>query len=292
MVVTLTCKAVGAARTDKDASRETARAHNADESASKVLVNRLVGAEAEHRAITSVHQEMRLALHRRTMVWGDHKQAQRLMPNMNFIPWVEEQTRLERKHKEHHDKMIANAPVMLAKIKGALGDFTVDPPTLEEIIHGYSVEYYPQPIPSTMDFGEITEEANKYLREKYDYDVRMSYQKAQMDALERLRTPLTNLVERMQAYDERVLKKEAGEDVGKVGVFRDTLMDNICDIGQALESFNLTGDPAIADLAARMKPLMNITVKELRQHPDKRDEARRRAQELIDNVSDWIGPAA
>ena len=97
--VKATC--LGLARTDKQASVDADRAHNAMQGAGRVAVSRLAGSEARVKEIRATHAIGRDVMNRFTTAWGDR----RLLPNVNINPFYSEWGTV----KSEHDRLVAGS---------------------------------------------------------------------------------------------------------------------------------------------------------------------------------------
>src|SRR5262245_27225716 len=241
--------ALGMTKLDRDASRDSDSSHNALEGTAKVNVIRLPGAEAPVNAIKAKQREGRQCMIHYTTQWGTDR---RLMPNVNINPFIEAFELIRAEHDLLVREFVDDAPRYIAKAQANLGDYNVNPPSIDEIKKAFSLDYDLHPVPQSASYGDSTlnKELQKQLAERYEDDLKTAYAKAQKDALVRVWEPLSALVDRMEAYDEREENKADGEKVGKHGTFKSTIITNITDMAQVFRSFNLTGDAffdAVAD---------------------------------------------
>lgn len=288
MIAEVKTTALGLNRADKQAAQKTNTDFQAHQGAARVSVNRLAGADDLHRDITALQEAIRANLHAYTTSWG--MTSRRLLPNANFEPWIREHARLQGEFETKRAHLIAEAPNLIRKAEAALGHFNVRPPSVEEIERAYSVSYGLEPIPDGKQFSGLPDAANDWLTEQFEHNISTAYREAQLDALKRLSEPLEALVDRIGAYDERMDKLEKGDDPGRVGIFRDTLVSNVQDIGAVFGSFNLTQDPKMQNFADRLAIFMNASPDDLRKNDDLRASAKQQAQSLIDDLNDMLLP--
>jgi hypothetical protein len=288
MIAEVKTSALGLTRTDKRASARTTEAHHAHSNAARVSVNRMAGADELHRDITSLQEQTRVNLHGYSTAWGST--SRRLLPNANFEPWIREHARIQGEFEAKLVLLRAEAPALVAKATAALGEFDVKPPTVEEIVEAYSIRYALEPIPDGAQFGGLPGAAEEFLRRQFENNIQTAYQEAQLDAMSRLSKPLEALVERIGAYDEREDRISKGEDPGKGGIFRDTLVSNVQDIAAVFDSFNMLSDPTMTKLSQRLQLFLTVSPDDLRKNNDLRASARTQAQTLIDDLNDLMLP--
>ncbi len=288
MIGEIRASALGLTRTDKNASRKSEADHQARNGAAKVIVSRLAGADDLHKEICALQAEARDNLHGYSTAWGNSA-GRRLLPNANFEPWIRAQARIAKTFEEKVAEIKERAPDLVAQAKANLGAFDIEPPTVEEIGSAYSLHYSLEPIPDGTQF-QGSPAVEEWLKKQFERNVAVAYAEAQSDALQRLATPLGNLVERLANYDGRLDKIANKEDPGRHGYFRDSLIENVKQIGSVFQSFNLLGDPKMASIAAQLDLFMRTDAKGLRQDANLRHELSKRAKNILSDLDDMLMP--
>jgi hypothetical protein len=287
MVAELSTSCVGMTRTDKGASRQADQQHAATDGASKVVVNRFAGADELIRQIKDVQTEAANVLKANTSIWG----KRRLLPNANFQRWIGRHTAI----KDQFDLLVAEvrnqADAIIAESTRNVGTFNIAPPTRKELEEAFSLKYNLEPIPDPSAFGaimgddgQLIAEADQHLRWQFEENMLAAVNSAKLDAAERLAKPLTNLVERMEAYNLREKEIAHGKAVGKEGYFRDTIITNVQDIAEVFGNLNVLGDPTMEEINQKLKPFMQITPDILRSNEQIRAAAMRRAADIIKDL--------
>ena len=285
-VAVIKTTALGLSRTDKQASAESERDHNALRGSAKVSVSRLAGAENRVKDIRAVQNEARAALTDNTTAWGDR----RLLANVNIGKFLQRYQAAKAEHDAMVEAMVRDAPVLIAAAQHNLGSFDVDVPTIDEIAQAFSLDFTMEQIPDSESYSAqgMDAQVEAELKRRFEANIASAYQQAQNDALLRLQKPLANLVERMNAYNKREEDSAKGIDVGREGYFRDTLMTNLHDIAEVFQSFNLTNDPGLNKIAEQLDAFENIEAEDLRKSKDLRDDTAKRAQAILSTLGDWL----
>lgn len=285
-VASVTTSCLGLGRQDKKAGEESARAHNAKVGISRVTVSRLAGAEDRVKEIKDCQTEGGNILKRKTSAWGER----RLLPNVNIQIFLEEWSANKNEHDRLVKAFIADAPQLIEKAGQDKGTFEIKLPTVEEIEKAFALDFVMEQVPDAAKFTSTTldKQIEQALRDRFEADIAASYQQAQKDAITRLATPLANLVDRMEKYEKREEDKDKGLDVGREGYFRDTIISNITEVGNVFASFNLTGDPVLAKVAAMVQGFDGIEAKDLRNNKGLRDNTAERAKLILAQLGDWL----
>jgi hypothetical protein len=285
ILATVRLRALGLTRTDKDASRDVVRQNNASAGAARVVVSRLPGADEFHNRITQAQGQARADLIALTMPYGNDE-GWRLLPNANFEPLLAKLTTSKGKVTQLLDELKVEAPNIIARAKANMGTLNVPIPTVDELIGSYAID---------VEFREIAEGAFKglpdatasKLRRHVQRNLAAAVERATNDTMGRFIKPLEYFVERMRLFDERERAIAAGRDVGRTGVFRDSVVENIKELAEVVGSLNVTNDPRLDKLAAEVQALI-IEPEALRDSQPKREEAVQVASNILADLSDWL----
>jgi hypothetical protein len=277
---------VGLSRIDKNASTDADRNHNARSGTGKVSVSRLAGAEDRIKAIKAVQAQARECLFAMTTAWGDR----RLLPNQNVQKFIGAWTPIKQEHDKLVEQLKQDAPALIAQAEVNKGSYDVEPPTVEELAGGFSLEFTLEQVPNATLYraSGLEKAVEDALKVRFEADIAAAYQQAQADAISRVRGPVSNLLERMVAYEKREEEKSRGIDVGREGYFRDSVIKNVNEISQVFSSFNLTGDPLINEIAEQLEALDGIEAEDLRKSKELRKDTARRAEEILSKLGDWM----
>lgn len=283
VIAVIQASVLGMQRLDRDASEDSDKAHAAKIGTAKTVVNRLPGAEKQVAKIKSIQRKARELLRDRTTAWGPDR---RLMPNVNLQEFLTEFGELDKEHTRLVADFLKNAQMFIAQAKGNLGKYKVTPPSIDEIKASFSMVFDITPVPDIASYTTTTggKAFEQQLRQKFEADIESAYAEATKDALRKLATPLKNIVERMAAYDKREKLKEKGEEVGKEGTFKTTIIENIHDVSKVFRSFNLTGDPLLEQVANELDAFDAIDSDDLKKHAAIRKDVSQRAQSILKSL--------
>ncbi len=281
-------RALGLERTDSTASAKVVEENHAVHKAAKVKVNRLAGADHIHKEIVSLQNEAASALRSMSQPFGEEDKW-RMLPNANFERFVGTVSPIVTKHNGLVDSITQD---ILDKAQQNIGTFDVRLPTLDEMRASYQLTTDFRPIPESANFKGLNINTIEKLKAMHDARLEAAVHAAEKNTLERFVDPVERFVERMKAYDEREKKLAADPDLkDKTGIFRDTVITNIQELGSMVGAFNISGDPRLTQLGNQINDLMGIKPKQLRESEMVRTEAMVRAQEIVDNLHGWLGGA-
>lgn len=285
-------RALGLERTDNTASAKVIADNHAVTKAAKVKVNRLAGVDAIHKELVSLQGEAASALRSMSQPFGEEEKW-RLLPNAFFEKCVTTISAIKRKHDAIKvERLEPNASEIIAEAQRNVGTFDVRLPTVEEMVSAYQITTDFRPIPESANFRGLNSNTIEKLQAMHDARLLAAVEAAEKNTLERFVDPIERFVDRMKAYDERLKKMAADPDYkDKTGIFRDSVITNIQELGEVLGAFNISGDPRLTQLGNQIKELQGIEPKQLRESELVRTEAMTRAQEIADNLKGWLGGA-
>lgn len=277
---------LGLNRTDRSASRDVETQNGAVQGAARVVVSRLPGADDDHKAIVKAQGAVRSALVRYSMPYGDDD-GWRLLPNANF-------EKLNQAYANHYAefraalaKLKAKAPAILALAKANLGTLAIEVPTEDELLSAYSV---------APEFREVAEgrfpgmppEVAAKLKKHVDKKLQAAVESAVADTLGRFTQPLAYFVERMTLFEEREKALANGAEVGRHGIFRDSVVSNIAELVDVVDSLNVTNDPRITALAELLRPFTQVKPEDLRDDPGARKHVTAQATNALAQLNEWL----
>lgn len=125
------------------------------------------------------------------------------------------------------------------------------------------VEYWP--IPDTGHFvAEIANEVAQDARDAVNKNNVLRANQAVNEMLSRIESGVGKYVDKVASY------RDTGD--GIVGIFRDSLVDNVRELGQLVRQLNFSDDPSIDALANQVERLARVTAESLRENPRMRDD--------------------
>ena len=261
---------------DRELARELEAAHGAEEGtagAYKYVLDRetwLTGqriCKAAYKYFTD-----------HSLPWGDG--GLRLVRSDQFNDMIAKLTEFKSQLIDHAEEMVGKYEVLYERAKEKLngmfkeGEF----PTPEQLREKYHMDWDVMPIAKTDDVrlkGLTQSEIDKMIAETRD-QVAAMLKKAQQEMLGRLH----QVVDHMSTSLTSTVKGSGGD--AKQKTFRDTLVGNISDLVAVLPSLNITHDPEIEAMIAKVKAeLTSVTPQSLRDDPKVRKDVAGRAASLL-----------
>jgi hypothetical protein len=283
MLCGLRTRALGLSRTHKTASTQVTAQHGATTNAATVRVNRLADADAYHRKLVGLQNNMRKIYEAHTLPW-DGAGGWRLLPNTSFLKLAGIMAPLQREIALCIEEYRAKAPEIIEAAKRNLGDLALEIalPTVEELSNAYEVKLEFGSIPDTKALKNLPPAITGKLAQHMQNRAQTAYETALGEIQERMVKPLQHLVERLDAFDERESREKTEGQRDLQGVFRDTTVTNITDLAQLLPSLNVLNDEGttrhvneVVELASDLNP------ESLRGSRERRDAARAKAASIL-----------
>lgn len=279
----VTTRSLGLTRIDRNASEKVNIDNGAISRAASVNVNRLAGADAHHKEITSIQNKATTMLKQMSQPFGEEDKW-RLLPNACFEKFIRALGPIKQEYDAALERLRENAQDIIDTAKANVGNFEIKVPTIEEMLEAYEMRTDFRPIPEGANFRGLDENTINKLRQRHDAQLEAAVHIAEKNTLERFVDPLERFVERMKAYDEKEL---VGDSKKRTGVFRDSVITNIKDLHEVVKDFNITGNPKLAQLDIDLADLVSIKPDTLRESEMVRTKATTRAQEVLDNLKAW-----
>lgn len=258
---------------DKRASNDVTAQNNAAKGVANVH-KKLLGDCAELDAVQKFAANARNAHYAMTMPWSDL--GMRLCPTKKYIDsagyertMTELQTeffRLTEAFLNAYDWEIQNAQLKL----GALFS-SDDYPSRDSLAAKFKFRFVAIPLPDAGDWRlDIGNEAATAMREQYEKFYGDQLREAMSDVWKRAHEALTKMSERLDYADDTTKK-----------VFRDTLVTNVQEIVDLLDTMNITADPAMTEAHKRLDAAMQgITPDALREDAYLRAQTKRQVDDV------------
>jgi len=258
---------------DKRASNDVTAQNNAAKGVANVH-KKLLGDCAELDAVQKFAANARNAHYAMTMPWSDL--GMRLCPTKKYIDgngyertMTELQTeffRLTEAFLNAYDWEIQNAQLKL----GALFS-SDDYPSRDSLAAKFKFRFVAIPLPDAGDWRlDIGNEAATAMREQYEKFYGDQLREAMADVWKRAHEALTKMSERLDYADDTTKK-----------VFRDTLVTNVQEIVDLLDTMNITADPAMTEAHKRLDAAMQgITPDALREDAYLRAQTKRQVDDV------------
>ena len=278
MLVDLSISQWKGLRRDKEASKNLADSVGAKRG-HMTANKKLLGDSLELKAIdsfvgaarTGVHQDM-------TMPWSNS--GLRLLPTAKFFDYQKAITAQQAKFYELLEEFLQSYEWARTEAKAALGSVFNDReyPTRSVLATKFRFVVNYLPVPEVGDWrvdmgntarNELAEHYSKYYEEQNRTAVATLY--------EQTLKPLLHM-------SKKLADPVAGDAVNKSGIqtFRDTLVENVVDMIDRLEVYNVMGDLTIRETRFKLQQMLDgITPDALREDAHLRRETKRKVDEVI-----------
>ncbi len=261
-------------RLDKEASKKVTADANADGDAARV--NKHLVPKESLKDIVSASNAVRSHFYERTLPWKDN--GDRLLTRVMFRDFIEEHERLVGVFKEAVDVFVTQAyPQARAKAEFRMGELfkADDYPPAESLRRRFYISTDIDAVTTAGDFRVEMEEAQiDSIRASMETAMGERINRAMHDVWERLATVVGHFATKMAD--------------GKA-IFRDATVSNIAELVEILPGLNVTGDPALDQIADDVKRvLLGYDPTDLRKKPEIRSQAAGEAAEIMDRMRGFM----
>lgn len=269
MLISLNVGAWTARKYDAKVTEKINTKYNAGTDAGRYNKVLIVG---EHlKAIGQLDNQIRTFHYERTLPWGDNNQ--RVILNKGYAEYSDTM----RKWKEERSKLIYE---LISAFPGYVEDAKVrlgrmfnqnDYPNQNEIERKFYFDFSVMPIPSSDDFrvslnaGEVDR-----IRQDIERRIQQSISGAMRDLFARLQKVVSHMVEKL------------GD---KKGIFRDSLVENVCELMNILPALDLVDDPEFDKIKADIEEkLCKFSAADLREDPKARKVVAKDAAVVLSDI--------
>ncbi len=270
-----------ARKLDREITDETNRRHHASEDAgryNKLLIN------AERLArITSLVSQARTLHYSMTSPWAD--EGARVLPNALYSKFSDAFRVIKRDFNEAADAFCRDYPMFIEerkeKLNGAFKES--DYPSASDIRSKFKLELAVLPFPEAADFrADLDADTVADIKRELGATSATVLGDAHKYAAERIVEVVGHMAKKLKEYK--------GDNGGKRSFFMPSLVDNVRELVDILPAFNLTDDPALAEVTARIaRELCADDAKELRENDAARESVQKSADEIVAAVEKFIG---
>lgn len=255
LLVELSIRTWTGRKLDKKASEEVTTSHNANKGVANVN-KKILGDCAELDAVQKFAANARNAHYAMTLPWSDT--GIRLVTTKNYFGYNTAMTDLQQEFERLVEKFLQAYSWEVSNAQVRLGDLfnPMDYPTTDSLRSRFSFNINYMPVPEAGDFRlDINNEAQQQITEHYNRYYQTQLKTAMGSIWERARDALTKMSERLD-YADNATKK----------IFRDSLIDNVMEVVDIMDTCNITGDTHMAAVKTRLKEaLSGVTPDALRQ---------------------------
>jgi len=285
-IAKVSSSSLGLRRLDKQASKESDRAHNALSGTGKTTVSRLAGAEHRVQEINDIANAVTAGLESMTTKWGGFG---RLLPNTALQDWLRFYTPLKKEYDRKVEALIADAPALIAQAEANKGTYNVKLPTLQEFEKAFSLAYEMIQIPDSDSFRATGVQASMEaeMKRHFEAGIEASYAQAQQDAIKRVAEPVSHLVERIKVFDRTEDEKARGVVSSSARMY-ESVITNVQDIAKTFRSFNLTNDPLLTSVADKLEAFEGVDIEDIKGSESLRKDLSKRADAILADLKDLI----
>lgn len=289
MLIRLGTSSLGVQVTDKVRSRAVTDQAAASRDAARVVVNRLPGAaRAHHAKLTACQSAARTALHEMTTPWDES--GWRFLPTARFDDLMKRLSHIKVEFDAELGLLRANADEVVRLARIELGELAgnVSLPSAEEMVAAYDMATEIIPIPDGATFRGLPDSARATLAARLENQLVRSYERGVDSIMDRVRPMLETMVERLVAFEKRETARMNNVDVGRVGVFRDSLVENIEPMAELVKSIaGIRNDERLFALHAKLESITQYSAQDLREHPRIRRDVQATAKEALSLFDEW-----
>ena len=259
MLTTLRISQWSARRLDRKVTNEVNASHNAAADAgryNKLLIAK--GALADVQRIVNAARDFHYS---RTSPWGDD--GPRILSAKVYLAYTAGIAAKRQEFESAVTAFVASYPAVKADAQIRLNGLfdPADYPADSDIAGRFSFSAEILPLPMAGDFRvELAEGQAEDIRSSIEARSAEVLQGTMRDAWSRIATHVGRMAEKLAAYKpagENIRNSEAHDASGRVtkaeGIFRDSLVDNVRELAGILPALNLTDDPALSAMTARIE---------------------------------------
>ncbi|MDR6954151.1 hypothetical protein J2X65_003519 [Ancylobacter sp. 3268] len=282
MLVSLSISQWSGHRLDRKVTDEVNQQHNAAADAGRY--NKHLLPKAALAGIVSVVSETKAGFYGRTLPWMDS--GARIMAAHAYLPhmaWIRKQS---SKFDKAVDTFIGAYPGYVRDAQARLnGMFKPEDYPDADVLRGrFAMQVKVLPVPTSDDFRvDMSEAQAAIIRKEIEQQVTDATTSAVRDIYDRVAEVTGRMVERLNAYRPAVKEGDRAE-----GVFRDSLVGNIRDLIDVLPGLNITGDPQLAAMVEKLRPLAEHDAHVLRDNPRIRRDVAAEAQAILDSIGGFL----
>lgn len=277
-------------RLDREVTDEVIREHDAAADAGRF--NKLLLPKESLAPIQTIVSATRAEFLKRTLPWLDN--GQRIMNASALLEndrWLSGQL---RKFDAAVDEFVAAYPRLVLEAPNRMSGLFKDSdyPAVDTLRSRYGMELKKLPVPTPDDFRvAMSDSQAEVIRADIERQVQEGAAAAVKDVYRRVAEATGRMAERLAGYTPAVIGKVNGKTrvvQEAQNTFRDSLVENVRDLIGVLPSLNITGDPQLTAMVDRLVPLVAWDAKELRENDAVRKDVASKAQQILDQVSDFL----
>jgi hypothetical protein len=279
ILTTLSLGKFGLNRKDEDEAREVARRHGAD-SKSFAVTKRLLQGNPDYDAIRKFDAALGVWNRAQTLPWNDD--GTRLLPTLQYDAYMTYMRQARPERERLVRGFLSSYEAFVQADRTSLGNAfrSSDYPDRWTVAERFAFRLDVQPVPDGKDFRvAVGKDEIVVMQQSVAVRVKEAEERARLDLFQRLAAPLSDMASKLG-------------DTGKDLTLRTTnpLVENLCEILDLIPRLNITGDGKIEEFRRHaLEQLASITPETLKDNDLVRSVAARRAQSILDEMSDFMG---
>jgi molybdopterin converting factor small subunit len=236
-------------RTDRGASDELIQSKNAARDSGAFVKNLLASAGQELKEVHTMGNALRTFVYNQSLPWSSSdgaKRGERIIATTKAMTFLSELNALKKEYDRAVLALVSVWPQRVAEAMRNLGSLadSADYPTAAQLPSMFSVSVDLKPIPAISDYKRLSvpAELQEALGERHKVSAQVQVQNAMNDLRDRF-------IEELTRIDRQMSKVAAGE---KTRLY-DSLVTNMQLLVDMAASMNLTGNPKLQELVARIE---------------------------------------
>lgn len=280
MLVRLSVSVWTARKYDRKVTDEVNKQHAAGKDAGRFNKHLFGGKDSSksHAAVVAAASAARTAHYANTLPWAD--EGWRLLPTANYFEYTETIRKTKAAFETAVAEFMAEYPDLRENARRLLNGMykEEDYPTASKLASAFACSTEFAPVPAAGDFRlDLPADKLGEIEESTTARVQRATADAMRDAWGRLASVVEKLGERLSEPD---------------AIFRDSLIGNVSEMTSILTRLNITDDPALEGMRARVEErLANLNPDSLRTNKKLRAAVAKEADDILKSMSGLYGPA-
>lgn len=282
MLMTLSLTAWSARKLDKRITDETNSRHGAGHDAGRY--NKMLLSKDALQEIAQLDAEIRTHYYIVTSPWLD-RDGTRILSSVNAVTELQWFQRKRQEREDAVSRFVDGYPQFVESARIRLnGMFSeADYPQASVIRDKFRFSVHVDNVPDSGDFRvEMADGQADDIRREIEARSAAAVETVIRDCYSRIAEHVGRMSGRLKAY-----KPAVGENRAE-GIFRDSLVENVRELVGLLPALNITGDPALSQIASRMTALCQEDAATLRDLPQVRESVAREADAILADVSAYL----
>lgn len=279
MLCSLSIAQWSARKHDPEASQEIAVRHGAQADVGRY--NKILIPKPALADIQRIAGEARREHYFMTLPWDDN--GYRVLPAAAYLEHAEKQRAFAEQFLAAVDVFAAKFEQLVAESRTRLGGLfrAEDYPSAGEIRDKFSFETKVLPLPDADDFRvSLGDEEKDRIKRQITASVEASLQVASRELWQRLYEAVSHMSARLTAYKVT----EAGVE----HPFRDSVVTNLVKLVDVMPKLNITGDPELEQLTAKIRSSLLVDPNELRKSETVRSDTAKAAAAIAQHMAGYM----